>query len=548
MKPSVAEHFRHACHTTPVPTLIDELADLHPDQPIVSIPCDNHDVSAGYRDVTYGEFARAVNCAAWWIVETLGSASSSFAALHYVAPQDLSYMVFALAVVKTGYITLTCHPAAGLDTHISLIEKTNCQYLLHPAPGFPKAKTILSAKPHLKAIMTPTLDFWLSEPNTPQVYPYPKTLSEVLTTPFAAIHTSATTGAAKPIIMTHATLNQQAPMYLDAEDTGRVNFAHWRDQRVAFLAPMTIAAGFYTLFGLNMIYNLTIVLPVFGPGPVTASVTDGIIAHGNVTSVIVSPKYLRDTCANQSYLNRLRTLSHLVVVGAPCPLDIGPILRRYVPITYIYGSSEANVFPIHLTNDPGDWAYLKLDPVVPYEFRPVWREYHELVIHRSESDRGQSAFYMFPDMDEYPMKDLFRRHPDPQKVGLWRYCGRVEDLTESESVGRFLPRDMEVVIESCEGVKGAVVCEERGGGMPVFVEVDENAFADEREVLLERIWQWVEQANNISPVKGYIWRSSVIFVNRQRPLPRGVKGYPQRGVSKSLYRREIEEAYRTFGC
>lgn len=108
MKPSVSEHFRHSCHTTPIPALIDELADLHPDQPMVSIPRENNDVSAGYRDVTYGEFARAVNRAAWWIVETLGSTSSSFEALHYVAPQDLSYMVFSVAAVKTGYIVCLC--------------------------------------------------------------------------------------------------------------------------------------------------------------------------------------------------------------------------------------------------------------------------------------------------------------------------------------------------------------------------------------------------------------------------------------------------------
>lgn len=106
MKPSVAGHFRHSCHTTPIPALIDELAELYPLQPMVSIPRDNCDVTDGYRDISYGQFARAVNRAAWWIVETLGSRSSSsnFETFHYVAPQDLSYIIFALAAVKTGYI------------------------------------------------------------------------------------------------------------------------------------------------------------------------------------------------------------------------------------------------------------------------------------------------------------------------------------------------------------------------------------------------------------------------------------------------------------
>lgn len=456
---------------------------------------------------------------------------------------------------------MTCHPAASLETHLSLIDKTNCQYLLHPAPGFPKAKSILSSQPHIKALLTPPLSFWLSDTGTNvpvHPYPYLNSLPEILTHPFAAIHTSATTSTAKPIFLTHASLNQQALLYLGASTPEAVNFSHWRDQRVAYLAPLTIAAGFFTLLAINLVYNITVVLPVSESSPTNAEVLDGVITHGNISAAILSPKHLRDTCARPSYLARLQTLSHLVIVGAPCPTDVGEILTHHVNLTYMYGSSEANVFPIHVTKDPEDWGYMTLDGVLPHTFRHVWADLHELVLLRDETRNiGQSVFYMFPSLSEYGMKDLFRRHPDPQKADLWMYCGRVEDLTESESQGQFMPRCMEGVLETCRGVKGVVVCEERRGGMPVLVEVDESLLVvgsgdemgqmERREALLSRVWPWVDHANNISPVKGCIRRSGVIFVDRKRPLPRGVKGYPQRSASKALYRREIEDAYRTFG-
>jgi hypothetical protein len=103
MSPSVSDHLRRSCDKTPLPALIDELAELHPDHPMVSLPRDNHNVAAGYRDITYREFARAVDRAAWWIVRTLGRVSTTFETLHYVAPQDLSNMIIMMAAVKTGY-------------------------------------------------------------------------------------------------------------------------------------------------------------------------------------------------------------------------------------------------------------------------------------------------------------------------------------------------------------------------------------------------------------------------------------------------------------
>lgn len=120
----VSHYFLQRWGTTPLPRLIDELAELCPNQPMVSLPRDNGRPAEGYRDYSINEFARAVNRAAWWIEQQLGRAPTRWATLHYVAPQDLSYFIITLAAVKTGYkvraqpllpaistsLTLACRP------------------------------------------------------------------------------------------------------------------------------------------------------------------------------------------------------------------------------------------------------------------------------------------------------------------------------------------------------------------------------------------------------------------------------------------------------
>lgn len=99
----VSHYFLQRWDTTPLPRLIDELAELCPNQPIVSLPRKNGQPATGYREYSINDFARAVNRAAWWIEQQLGRAENRWATLHYVAPQDLSYFIITLAAVKTGY-------------------------------------------------------------------------------------------------------------------------------------------------------------------------------------------------------------------------------------------------------------------------------------------------------------------------------------------------------------------------------------------------------------------------------------------------------------
>lgn len=86
----------------PVPCTIDRIAMQTPGKAFISIPLDDNDVQKGYRDLSFGVFARAVNRCSWWLLQELGQ-SQSFETLSYSGPQDVRYHILLLASIKTGH-------------------------------------------------------------------------------------------------------------------------------------------------------------------------------------------------------------------------------------------------------------------------------------------------------------------------------------------------------------------------------------------------------------------------------------------------------------
>ncbi|PYH94702.1 hypothetical protein BO71DRAFT_284022, partial [Aspergillus ellipticus CBS 707.79] len=179
------------------------------------------------------------------------------------------------------------------------------------------------------------------------------------------------------------------------------------------------------------------------------------------------PKTLHQTCANPSYLANLRRVRHLAIIGAPLQPCLAPQITQHTQITYIYASSESDTLPIEVLPDPADWAYLRLSPDVPHEYRPACGPYHELVLLRCPNAPTQPVFAMFRDRDEYPMGDLFAAHPS--RPHCWHYCGRRADLIGS-GPHRFLLHDMEWVLEAHPAIQWALICEKRRGGLALLLD------------------------------------------------------------------------------
>lgn len=83
-------------------TVVDERAAAGHERPYASIPVSSSP-SDGFRDISYVEFANAVNRCAQWLEQSFGT-SESEETIVYLGPSDLRYHVLALAAVKTGYV------------------------------------------------------------------------------------------------------------------------------------------------------------------------------------------------------------------------------------------------------------------------------------------------------------------------------------------------------------------------------------------------------------------------------------------------------------
>ena len=442
--------------------------------------------------------------------------------------------------------TLTCHPTVDVKTHIALMNSTDCQVVMHSLPLLHKAEAVLAESPDLRSIAVPDISFWISGEETgvsDSLYPYERTLSDVASDTFCVFHTSGSTGIPKKIVMTQGQVAQNNTIAMQPLDSD-FQFKRWSGRRTALLTPLGIAAGLYNAIGLNIAFDMVIVLPVPGYGPIEG--LEQVLEYGHVSVAILNPKILSAIVEDQQMLEKLRGLEYLAFIGSQMPRRIGNVIAQYTKPLCIYGSSESNLAPTEICG-PNDWDCVRFSSLLPHRFRKVCENNYELVLLRDDRLHAfQGVFKLFTGIKEWPMGDLFEPHVNEPNV--WRYVGRVNDLIHSTDGPSFLPVRMEQEITAVPGISSAVVCEQRARGLALVVET-EGQIADEmgRVPLLDVMWPAIREANRICPVDATIQRDLVIVGNRHtKPLPRGVKGYPQRAASRELYEEEINQAFEQW--
>src|SRR4051812_32218320 len=84
-----------------LPITIDAIALSDPEKTWASIPKSSN-LSDGFRDISFGMFANAINRLAWFIEEKLGR-SETFATVMYMGVPDIRHFMVIIAAMKTGY-------------------------------------------------------------------------------------------------------------------------------------------------------------------------------------------------------------------------------------------------------------------------------------------------------------------------------------------------------------------------------------------------------------------------------------------------------------
>ena len=523
-----------------LPSLVDSIAQSDPSRVLYSAP-KTKDPAEGFQDITAQEFARVVDRVAWHLEETLGH-GENFPTITYLGPQDVMYAVLVLASVKAGYKLLLNSPRNPLEAHLSLFEATDCHIFLKP-PIFPLpvVKQILDKRP-MKVVDIPPLPQWQQPQDGPEKpFPYNKTFAEARSEPFVVLHTSGSTGMPKPIVQTHGTVAAMdaftALPSLGLPDTYPAMCA---GKRVYNAFPLFHCAGISMLLPCSIYAGFTIVL---GPFPPSADAANAIHVHGNVQHSCLAPMTMIDLVKDPEHLENLSRLEQITYGGGPCPPAVGDQIARKTRLLNCLGTTECAVLPVQLC-DQESWSYMSVSPALGHEYRHVAGDlYEQVIVRKPELDLYQGIFQTFPDLQEWPMKDLYTKHPT--RENHWLYRGRSDDIVVFSTGEKLNPVDMEGVIGAHSGVSGALIAGQGQTQSSLLLEVPHPpATKEDANKLIEEIWPSVENANKISPSHGRILRDMVIFTSPDKPMLRAGKGTVQRKLTLNLYEAELKALYK----
>ncbi|KAL8978547.1 MAG: hypothetical protein Q9177_006376, partial [Variospora cf. flavescens] len=443
-----------------VVSLIDEYALNEPNRPWVAIPRSDDNLADGFVDITFGQFAKAINRTAAWLDQVLGASdgsSSSFETFAYAGEKDIRCPIMAVAAVKTGR---------------KLVKTTNCRAFVCAKSFEKQAEVIIKASQDMPVVVAPEVAELLAEGPSPP-YAYTKSWEEAKDDPWIIFHTSGTTGLPKPItytnmMMTYYDAAQTMPghnagtvmdqysnsryyaplpsLYVRQQDLIHVPIYVPRLTVVQYVA-MTMVLQMPVFFGSTIVFGRL-------NRPTTTDIVS-ILTHARLDGMIVPPSILEDLCQNAEALTQVKGLKYVQFAGAPLNKEVGDLIAKHVHLYSAIGSTEGGPWFTRVRND-GAWNYHYFIKGMGIEFEPRDGTLYELVIRRREEcQRWQLIFMAYPHLDVFRTNDLFMKHPTDD--GLWEYVGRTDDIVTLSQGIDVNARKLEKIIESHPRVRYAWV-------------------------------------------------------------------------------------------
>jgi len=174
-----------------LPVTLDNIALTQPNKPWISVPLDDSDISKGFTDITFKQFANAINHATSWLESVIGNVGA-FQVFAYEGPADARLAIIAVAAAKVGWKVLLPFPYAPSQVKGYLLDITKCKAFVY-ASHSTSIQSILDERPHIRGIVAPSLQEWITEkPAIP--YVFKKSWDEAADDPWIIFHTSGTTG------------------------------------------------------------------------------------------------------------------------------------------------------------------------------------------------------------------------------------------------------------------------------------------------------------------------------------------------------------------
>ena len=213
-------------------------------------------------------------------------------------------------------------------------------------------------------------------------------------------------------------------------------------------------------------------------------------------------------------------------------MQIGPIsdepgerLSKHVTLHNWLGSTETGTVHSYVADEDA-WQYFYFDPVYNgIDWRPTPdNDVYEMVFVRDlELERFQFVFKVFPNLQEFSPKDLYKKHPT--KPHHWRHIGRVDDILVFSNGEKLMPKVTEDLLSSHPAIRSALVVGRGRFNAAAILEPNEIPKTRQGEKsLLEDVWMTVMESNKIAPTHGMISKSHLMIVSPGKPFLRAGKG------------------------
>jgi hypothetical protein len=288
--------------------------------------------------------------------------------------------------------------------------------------------------------------------------------------------------------------------------------------------------------GMTTYLNMTAVI---GPsGPPTPDIIRDTIRYGRAEAALLPPALIDACCLSPTALEAIRGLKHLLYSGATLSAKSAELLIPYTKVVSAVGTTEAGGYWTTVPKERDAWEYLGFPRHLGVTFERRMDDLHELIWVRDDALPFQQIFKVYPELERFETKDLWREHPVHK--GLWKVIGRLDDYVYLSHADGLHASSLEPEITAHPTVKSAVI---GGHGRPapvLLVELNPGTeYRDDHQALIESLQPHIQRVNarvhecvRLSPER-------VIVATKEKPFVLTVKDSVARLQTLALYEDEI---------
>lgn len=311
----------------------------------------------------------------------------------------------------------------------------------------------------------------------------------------------------------------------------------------------------------RFMYHGVTVVPSWGDNPLAASTLEAAIEYAGIELAALTPLTLQEIAKSPTSLEKMKKLKFIKVAGGNSislvsslpsqsnvhlpgvvPKHVGDLISEKTFLVNLYGATE-HITPVLHTTSRSDWQYVHFDPsycsirwresATPGLFEPIIVRNPDLKLRHY-----LTVFWVFPNLTEWPMGDLFSRHPT--KPNHWKYEDRVDDLIVMSSGSNYRPTYFErEILGRDPRVKNALILGNRRPHLAVILEVT----TDPTTLKVDDLWPLVDQCNEQAPKTNQIPKTAILIASPEKPFVKGGKGTVNRAATEQLYSEELGKIF-----